>query len=335
MKITYNQILSGKNIPKSQLYLIHGDPYHLLNDIQNVIFPKSKNEKNTLIHYIDSDFTPDDIRQDIESKTLFSDKTNIVLNVLTSSIPKKLASYIQEINIPDDVKIILKINNTNFSFKKTKFFSFVEKEHMAIEVKPLVGKFLNEWIISRFKKHSIKFTTKSLDLMKEAHDGDSSAIAQEIYKISIIGNNDLDLYLENTHKSSKFSELDLIDSMLDNNNKKSLKIFKYLQQSNFSEVYLLQILQLEVRKIISCKVDISPEPYIPSFKIDKYHALSEINDIDYFYKILSICSAIDSKIKSSTEKNYIWNSLKKVINLLSSSNCQSILSKDLVLNEYS
>ena len=87
MKITYNQILNNKPIPKSRLYLIYGDPYHLINEIESMIKKNLNTQTNINTHYIDNDFSLEEIRNDCESKSLFSSSNAeaSTLSVISSS----------------------------------------------------------------------------------------------------------------------------------------------------------------------------------------------------------------------------------------------------------
>ena len=94
MKITYSQILNSKSVPKSCLYLIYGDPYHLVNEMESILKKNLGFEANYNTHYIDNDFSLEEIRNDCESTSLFASSDVVILNIVSSSIPKKLSDYL-------------------------------------------------------------------------------------------------------------------------------------------------------------------------------------------------------------------------------------------------
>ena len=118
MKITYNQILNNKPLPKSCLYLIYGDPYHLINEIESVIKKTLTIDTNISTHYIDYDFSLEEIRNDCESTSLFAINDAVILNILSSSIPKRLSDYLQNLKLCKGITIILKFTKPINSVKK-------------------------------------------------------------------------------------------------------------------------------------------------------------------------------------------------------------------------
>ena len=121
MKITYSQILNSKSIPNSPLYLIYGDPYHLINETESMIKKNLGAETNFNTHYIDNDFSLEEIRNDCESTSLFANNDAVILNIVSSSIPKKLSDYLQNIKLLDGITVIMKFTKSINLIKKINF----------------------------------------------------------------------------------------------------------------------------------------------------------------------------------------------------------------------
>ncbi len=312
MKITINQILSGNQIPDSSFYLIYGEPFHLINEVYSSIKRRfSKDYRNTT-HHIEADSPIDELRNNIESTSLFSEKIMITLNILSPSIPKNLSTYFQDMNIHKDIVMIAKINTPNASLKKSKSFSHIEKKFVAIEVKNLKGQYLNNWISKRLNNSGLKHTNKSIEMLRALFDGNTSALSQEIYKMSLDTSIDVDTHLKSNSKHLKYSEFDLVDAILGQDRSKGIEIIKHLRESNFSEVYLLHLLQSEVRKFLYIREKIEPLPYIPSFKINQYSKIADSLDTNNLENLLSSCFQIDKYIKSSSNYNYVWDNFERI-----------------------
>lgn len=329
MKITYNQILNNKPIPKSRLYLIYGDPYHLINEIESMIKKNLNTQTNINTHYIDNDFSLEEIRNDCESKSLFSSSNAVILNIVSSSIPKKLSDYLQNIELLDGITVILKFSKSINLIKKNKFLDFVEKKYVVLETRSLTGNNLDIWLKSKFNFAGIDYDSTSLELIKEMYDGNTSSMSQEIYKMSISKPARVDEYLSSVQMISKYSEFDLIDSILNQNQKQSLKILRHLKDSNISEVFILYLLQNEVRKFLYLRQNISPKPYIPNFKQKQYDAVMSLFEPSTLESLIRRCFTIDKYIKSNSEMKYVWDNFEEMVVILTSSPIRDIMVKRL------
>ena len=329
MKITYNQILNRKIIPKSKLYLLYGEPYHLINEAELIIKKGLNVETNFSTHYIDNDFSLDEIRNDLESTSLFSSNDAVILNIVSSSIPKKLSDYLQNVKFTDSITVIIKFKKSINLVKKNKFLDFVEKEHVLLEIRSLSNNNLDLWLKSKFNSVGIKCDNKLLELIKETHDGNTSAMSQEIYKISILKPERIEDYLSSTNITSKYSEFDLIDSILNQDQGKSLRILRYLRDSNISEVFLLYLLQNEVRKILYLKQNISPQPYIPGFKQKQYNSVTSLFEHTILESLISHCFMLDKYIKSNSKMNYVWDNFEEMVVILTSPSHHDIIERRL------
>ena len=329
MKITYSQILNSKPIPKSCIYLIYGDPYHLINETESIVKKNLDLEANYSTHYIDNDFSLEQIRNDCESTSLFNNSDVIVLNIISSSIPKKLSDYLQNIKLLNGITIIMKFAKSVNSIKKNKFLDFVERKHVAVEIRPLNNNNLDLWLRLKFNSLGIDYDNKSLELIKEVHDGNTSNMSQEIYKMSILKPTRLDEYLSSVQTTSKYSEFDLIDSILCQKQKRSLKVLRHLKDSNVSEVYVLYLLQNEVRKFLYLRQNLSPKPYIPSFKQKQYNSLMPMFKASFLESLIRRCFALDKYIKSNSEMEYVWDNFEEMIVMLTSSPDRDIIERRL------
>ncbi len=329
MKITYSQILNNKPIPNSSLYLIYGDPYHLINETESIIRKNLNAGANFNTHYIDNDTSIEEIRNDCESTSLFANNDIIILNIISSSIPKKLSDYLQNVKLLDNITVIVKFTKSINLIKKNKFIDFVEKEHVVIEIRPLNNNNLDLWLKSKFNAAGVSYNNISLELIKEMHDGNTSDMSQEIYKMSILKPARVDKYLSDIHMTSKYSEFELIDAILNQNQKKSLKILKYLKDSNVSEVFVLYLLQTEVRKFLYLRQNISPKPYIPSFKQRQYNSLMSLFEPSFLESLIRRCFMLDKYIKSNSEMNYVWANFEEMVVILTSSTHRDMIERRL------
>jgi DNA polymerase-3 subunit delta len=315
MKINYKQFFEHRKIPESSLYLLVGKPYHLQNEVQfNIEFYLKDEDFDVKTYLIDSDFNLDVIRNNFETLSLFNEKKLLILNVLSNTIPKALLDFILNIQIPKDLKIIIKAGAQTSAFKRNKFYSYIEKNHCIIEIAELKGVILQKWIENKFHKNKVKFTKESLVKILEKNEGNTSAIAQELYKMSLLKLDDVDSYINHIQKSYKYTEYDLIDASLEGDIYKSLKILQYLSMIKSPEPYILFLIHNEIKKIYYLMFDLLPKPFISNYKKDLYNSLIKKFDKDTLEGMLEFCYSIDKSIKLGSNSINVWHQLEVLIN---------------------
>ena len=314
MKIAYKNFINSTKVTEQPIYLIIGKPYHLQNEVEYRLehfFKRKEYEVKKVV--VDSDFNIDLLKDDYQNHSLFSAKKFFILNIITNTIPKNLSDYLTEIKFSSDSVILIKLGPQSPSFKKTKIFSKIEHDGCIIEVHELKGVNLIDWVRKKFSKNKIKYTDELFKKLIDKNEGNTSAISQELYKMSILGMQDIESYFDFIQKEYKFTEFDLTDSLLDGNLKKSLKILNYLKSINSPEVYILFLINNEINRIYFLANHLSPQPYIPAFKRNTYDALADNYSKQHLMDLLQYCYAIDKSIKLGTHRSNIWDSFEILV----------------------
>ena len=314
MKISYKEFLDLQAIPEVSLYLILGGPYHLQNEVQHRIERVLNDDDTNIKNFIvDSDFSIDSFKSELELMPLFEPKRLIILNIVSNSMPKNLSDMIMNFVIPKDISIIIKLDTQTASFKKTKTFEYFLKSYFIIEVLELKGIMLKNWVKQKFVKNKIKYSDEFFERLLEKNEGNTSAISQELYKMSLLNISDINAYFNYLQKEYKFSEYDLINSLLETDLQKSIKILKYLKSVKAPEVYILFLLNMEIKKIYSLAGDLSPSPYIPNYKKSTYSRLVNNINTQILESLMELCYFIDKSIKTGVNNINIWHQLEILI----------------------
>ncbi len=314
MKITYKKFISSPRISEYGIYLILGKPYHLQNEVQSKIeqyYRKKEYMVKKII--VDSDFSLEIIKDDFENYSLFAENKFILFNVISNTIPKSLTEYLLERKSTPDLVILIKLSPQSPSFKKTKIYSKIDFDGCVIEIHELTGSNLVEWMKMKFKKNNITYTEELFKKLIDKNEGNTSAISQELYKMSLLDISDVGIYFDFIQKEYKYSEFDLIDSIVDCNIHKSLKILGYLKSIKSPEVYILFLINSEIKKIHSLVCKLSPPPYIPSFKKNIYERFSKNYNKEYLMDLLQSCYAIDKSIKLGINNSNVWHDLEVLV----------------------
>ena len=312
MKVAYKEIIESKVIPQAQLYLILGNPYHLQNEVQHKLSSHFQNNGylNTKNFIVDADTDISILQNELETKLLFDSERIIVLNIVSSSIPRNLISLLTNQKLTKDTIVILKYATPNISFKKTKFYELMNKDHCIIEVAELNGSNLKNWIKRKFIKNNIHFSEEFYSKLLEKNEGNTASMSQELYKMSLLKISDPEKYFKYLEKDYKYTEYDLINAMQQMNLEKARKILYYLKSTKTSEVYILFLLNSEIKKIYSLSNSLSPEPYIPYFKKSLYASLTNKLSNKTMESLISFTVELDKSLKTGSNKINSWLQLE-------------------------
>ena len=314
MKITYKNFINSSRISEYPIYLIIGNPYHLQNEVQFRLESYFKNKEYTVKKYIvDSDFNIEFLKDDLENYSLFSDNKLILLNIISNTIPKNIASYLTDMEPVSDSVIILKLSAQSPSFKKTKIYSKIESQGCIVEVYELNGANLNDWVKKKFAKNNIIYNEDLFKKLIDKNEGNTSAISQELYKMSLLDIKDVGVYFNYLQKEYKFTEFDLTDSIIDGDLPKTLKILSYLKSIKSPDVYILFLINNEIKKVYSLSNNLTPQPYVPSFKKNAYSKFSRDYSNQHLIDLMQYCYSIDKLIKLGSSQNHIWHNLEVVV----------------------
>ena len=314
MKISYKQFFDSPEIPESSIYLILGKPYHLQNDIQSRLESFFKKSGSSIKHLVvDSDFDIYEVRDDFESYSLFEEKKSLILNVVSNTIPKKLLDYLLINKVPKDLNLIIKLGPQTPAFKRGKFLSMLSSEGCIIEISELKGIHLNSWVKQKFKKNNIIYSDELFEKLIQKNEGNTSSISQELYKMSLLNISDISVYFNYLQKEYKFTEYDLIDSILELNAAKAIKILNYLESVKSPEVYILFLINSEIKKIYYLLNNLSPQPYVPNHKKILYSNLSRQSNSDNLLDLIEFSYVIDRRIKTGFGNFNVWHKLEILV----------------------
>ncbi|MEC9205911.1 MAG: DNA polymerase III subunit delta [Pseudomonadota bacterium] len=315
MKLSHKEFTRAKTIPQLPIYLIHGSPRHLQNEIERKICSHYKgsnfSEKKNFI--VDTNFNLEELRNELELIPLFGENRILILNIVSNTIPQKVVKILKESKIPDDLRLIIKLGKQPYSFKKTSFYEFCSKSNCIVEIFELKGNDLRNWVKQKFLINKLNYSDKIFSKILNKTEGNTLSIAQELYKMSLLKLDDLNSYFDIVQNDYKFSENDLIDALFARKLSKSLKILDYLQSVNFPEPLLIFLLNNEFKKIYSLSSDTKLAIYIPNYKMAIYNDLSSQINHDVLSNLIQYCHEIDKTIKLGPAEIEFWHQLEILI----------------------
>ena len=313
-----------KKLPLSSemaLFFIHGNPRNISNELEHDIlnfYKKLDYKQQTYV--IDDDSQTDIINNCYFEQSLFDDKKIITLNVVSNSIPKNLKVFIETVvTKKNQNRIIIKLDRQSSSFKNTKFYKHISSNSCLIEIYELKGKLLEQWVINKCKINKISYDDQFISNLIELNFNNSLSISQTIYQKSLM--NVIDE--RDTAENSKYGEYDLVDTLLNKDYLRFLKISNYLQNINAPLTYIIFLLNSELEKLYLIQQSKNNKPFIPQFLQAKYNSASNSYTPDSLLNALKNIVKLDVNSKYNSKNSNSWVSFNDLFSIIMNNNTQA------------
>ena len=313
-----------KKLPLSSemvLFFIHGNPRNISNELEHDIlnfYKKLDYKQQTYV--IDDDSQTDIINNSYFEQSLFDDKKIITLNIVSNSIPKNLKVFIETVvTNKNQNRIIIKLDRQSSSFKNTKFYKHISSNSCLIELYELKGKLLEQWVINKCKINKISYDDQFIRNLIELNFNNSLSISQTIYQKSLMDVIDK----RDTAENSKYGEYDLVDTLLNKDYLKFLKISNYLQSINAPLTYIIFLLNSELEKLYLIQQSKNNKPFIPQFLQTKYNVASSRYTTDSLLNALKNIVKLDINSKYNSKNSNSWVSFNDLFSIIMNNNTQA------------
>jgi DNA polymerase III delta subunit len=239
---------------------------------------------------------------------------------VSNSIPKNLKVFIENVvTNKNQNKIIIKLDRQSSSFKKTKFYKHISSNSCLIELYELKGKLLEQWVINKCKINKVSYDDQFISNLIELNFNNSLSISQIIYQKSL-----MDVIDERgTIENSKYVDYDLVDTLLNKDYLRFLKISNYLQSINAPLTYIIFLLNSELEKLYLIQQSKNNKPFIPQFLQTKYNAASRLYTTDSLLNALKNIVKLDVNSKYNSKNSNSWVSFNDLFSIIMNNNTQA------------
>ena len=298
------------------LFLIHGNPRNISNEIERDIVSFYKKFDYGLENYvIDDDTQTEAIKNNLQEQSLFDEKKLLVFNIVSKSIPINIKRLIETWTAQHTQdRLIIKLDRQASSFKKTNLYKSVSDNACIIEIYELKGQILEQWVANKLKINNINFDVNSVRQLIDSNFNNSLSISQTIYLRGLANNE-----VSSSYNDSKYTEYDLIDMFLNKDVKGFIRVSNYLRDVDTSLTYIIFLINIELEKIYSIIKPTLSQPYIPPFLKNKYTNASKKYTLDGLLHALNNIAGLDIKSKYLSKKTNPWTSFNSLlVNLMNS-----------------
>ncbi len=261
MRLKPEQLADSLQKSLGSVYLISGDEplqiVELSDSIRQAV--KKAGFVQREIFSTDTGFEWSEITTSAQSLSIFGDKKVLDVRVPSANFgnegAKTLISYCER--LPADTILLITCGKLNAAGMKTKWFEAVDRVGVTIQVKPLEGDELLQWLQNRLQQRGLNSDKAGLLLLAERVEGNLLAAAQEIEKLYVLyGATSLTQaqIFDAVADSSRYDVFKLIDAILAANVNRIFKVLAGLRNEGIAPPVVLWALMREAR--ILCKVHI-------------------------------------------------------------------------------
>ena len=149
-----------------------------------------------------------------------------------------------------DNLLILSARKLDPSSRRSKWYRAIESTGVSVQAWPIPAAQLGSWIRERARRRGLHMTVEAADLLSDRVEGNLLACSQEIDKLSLLyPSTSLDPVhiMESVSDSARFSIFDCVDSALEGNPRRVIRICQGLRQESVEPVLLSWALSREIR----------------------------------------------------------------------------------------
>lgn len=240
------------------VYFISGDEPLQQGEAADAVRLAAKNAgyENRELLSVDAHFNWLEFLQAADEMSIFSEKKIIDLR-LPSGKPgmegsKALVSYCDR--LPEDTLLLITAGKLDKSAKKSKWVTTLEKHGVAMQVWPLEGFDLLQWLDKRLQRRGLNTNKQGLGLIASRVEGNLLAANQEIEKLYVLygqGTLSEEQITRVVADASRYDVFNLVNAALSGRVGRINKILNGVRQEGIAAPIVLWALTREIRSLIS------------------------------------------------------------------------------------
>lgn len=266
MRVTAQQLSQALQKKLAAIYFLTGDEPLQLGEAADAIRAAARQtgfiEREVLT--VDAHFEWASLFEAASSNSIFADKKILDLRIPEGKLGTEGAKVLQAYckNIPAETLLLISTGKLNKDAYKSRWFEALEKCALIVQVKPLEGKDLENWLIQRARQRGLHIDAQGIKLLAVKLEGNLLAAAQEIEKLYVLyGNGSISAkaVTEVVADSSRYDVFKLVDAALAGQVKRLLKILQGLRDEGVALPVVLWALTREARTLLGMQ-QLSGEP---------------------------------------------------------------------------
>ncbi len=327
MRLRPEQLEGALKRSLSAIYYISGDEPLQQGELADAIRLEAKNAGYLAreIYSVEKGFNWNELIESADSISIFADKKIIDLR-MPSAKPgiegaKVLTQYCQK--LPEDTLLLITAPKLEKSAQKAKWFQAIEQAGVVIQIWPLEGANLLQWLQQRALKRGLQIEQDGVKALASRVEGNLLAASQEIEKLYILhGATKLSRQAveESVADNARFDIFKLTDCILSGRANRAIKILSGLRAENIPAPVVLWAVAREIRQLINISISVNQgqnkEAVFKGLRVwDKQKQLintalsrMQIKDLQH---ALVLCSKADRQVKGQQQGD-CWETLTTI-----------------------
>lgn len=317
MRATLQQLQDNVTKRLAAVYFLSGDEPLQLGEAADLVRNTARQAGFTEreVVSVDAHFEWHTLIEVAGSLSLFGDKKIIDLRIpdgkLGNEGSKALQAYCE--HPPSDTLLLVSTSKLASTALKTRWFEAVDKAGVVVQIWPLDGKDLLQWLQQRAAKRGLQIETEGLKLLASKIEGNLLAAVQELEKLYILygsGLIDAQAVADVVADSARYDVFKLMDAVLAGRVNRFIKILNGLQAEGIAAPVVLWGLTREARLLLSIQAQLKER--IPREQVFKTHQIWEkrkalVNDAlqkmtrKQLFDVLSMSAQADRQIKGQLQ----------------------------------
>lgn len=263
MRLKLDQLATSLQQKLAAVYLISGDEPLQVGEAADAIRAAARQAGYLTreVIAIDTGNEWPQLTTEAESLSIFSDKKLIDLR-LPSAKPgaeggKVLVSYCQR--LPQDTVLLLTAGKLESASLKSQWFQALDQAGVVVQVWPLQGQELRQWLQRRGEKKGMRFENDAVNSLASRVEGNLLAAAQEIEKLYILhGASRITKAMvdDDVADSARFDVFKLTDALLLGKFNRAIRVLSALKAEGVASAVVLWAISREVRTLLNIKFDL-------------------------------------------------------------------------------
>lgn len=332
MRLTAQQLRDALSKRLAPVYFLSGDEPLQLSEAADAVRQAARRAGFTEreVITVDAHFQWHTLAEAAGSLSLFGDQKIIDLRVpggkLGNDGSKALQAYCER--PPSDTLLLITTAKLASTSLKTRWFEAVDKVGVTVQVWPLEGKDLLQWIEQRALKRGLHIEPEGVRLLASKIEGNLLAAAQEIEKLYVLYGDGLinaQAVAEVVADSARYDVFKLVDAVLAGRVNRILKILHGLQEDGIAAPVVLWSLTREARTLLSIQAQLQQR--VPREQVYKNHQIWDkrkilMNEVlpklstQQLFEALTLSATADRQIKGQQQGN-AWETLLQICLLFS------------------
>lgn len=329
MLIKQSALIPHLNKTIKAIYIIVGNDHYLINDTAYNIKKAWRQRGETSEKILDIN-TPNDwklLLNEANSYSLFEELSLIDIRFDKKSIDQigkeMIQQYLQQIN--SSCLIILRASA--IPIKQLQWLAHHE-EIVLVQITPLTGQALQNWIVSQFKNQAIRHDPQVPAVIYQFCQNNMLACSQAIEKLALIYDNENALTQEDAYAQlidhCEFQLYELADACLSSNTVKAIHLLRLAYSNRTEPTLILWLLTQEMRQLIQLShllkqsmgfSNACNELKIWPKRTKLYEMALARHSLPGLYNLLQQSKQLDECIKTS-QSPQVWQMLEKLALML-------------------